>query len=131
MNRICVLCGLGDEVGVLINHHTSYFPEITVVLHRKKCHSRAHHEKELGLCPPDGHAKKFRHAPDNMASIRISQHDRALLSALKKKGETYDDVIRRLLTKRDILYKLVKMCILHGIVVDYAVFDLINSSGST
>lgn len=84
----CVVCGSTDN---LVRHHVSYEPEKMVSTSR---HAKIHGDRDFrpDLTPDD--------SPYG-TSIPIGEETRDRLRAEKVGGETYDDVIRRLLGDED------------------------------
>jgi hypothetical protein len=55
----CAACGGIVEYGEGVDHHASYFPEKTVIVHRS-CHGKIHQGSAFAeLCPPAGDSDKF------------------------------------------------------------------------
>lgn len=81
----CIECGeSGKET---VQHHVSYEDDETVPVCRT-CHPRIHANSDHPLYPPD--------RPD-ITSIEVSQELADHLYQLKNRGDSYDDVIWRLL----------------------------------
>ncbi|GAJ05627.1 unnamed protein product, partial [marine sediment metagenome] len=82
-----------------IPHHVSYDPEVIQTICRS-CHGKAH-ASENAPKKPEG----FRYPPSPQVKITIDASTRDDLRALKKGGETFDNVLRRLI-KTEVVAKL-------------------------
>jgi len=82
----CELCGATKS---LVKHHRSYEPEVLQILCRA-CHRRVHGSTHVPA-PPD----------DWQTTVVISKETRNVLKELGRKGETYDDVVRRLIKEAE------------------------------
>lgn len=83
----CVECGSDED---LVVHHTQYDPEHTVEVCRK-CHAKIHNNESHPLYPVD-------ESPYG-ATLRVDDDTADELHDLKERGDSYDDVIQRLLNK--------------------------------
>lgn len=73
----CVACGAMED---LVDHHVLYEPEVMVKLCRS-CHHKVHHEER----------------DNNVTKIQISDEVWRELNSMKRRGESFDGVIRRLI----------------------------------
>lgn len=85
----CIECGVKPER--VIQHHTNYSKDETVPV-CQACHRRIHGDENHELYPI---------GEPEQTSIRIQGHTADELFDRKKRGESYEDVIWRLIEQAD------------------------------
>jgi 5-methylcytosine-specific restriction endonuclease McrA len=73
--KACAACGLKMEYAEEVRHHTSYFPENIVLVHRS-CHNRIHHTQDFpALRPKDEDITRFYRSRSEVKRKRIGPLD--------------------------------------------------------